>query len=438
VKIAVVVQRYGADINGGAELHARYVAEHLGRHAEVEVLSTCAHDYVTWRNELSAGIEHVNGIPVRRFPVNRERDPLDFGRRSAHVFEQVHSVHDELAWLDSEGPRSPALIRHLTSAQGDHDYFIFFSYRYYHAHQGVRAVSSKAVLVPTAERDPAMGLWIFGPIFRGVRALMYNSEEERALIQGVSQNQAVAGTVVGVGSEIPPDIDPERFRQKYGVNGPYAIYVGRIDDNKGCPELFDFFLSHLRATRSALTLVLVGRSVVPVPSHPRIRHLGFLDDQDKFDGIAGATVVMMPSYFESLSMVTLEAWALGRAVVANGACEVLKGQCLRSNAGLFYENRREFIETLATVETNRPLREMLGQNGRRFYGRHYRWNVIEQKYLDTFARLVEEDRRGGTQRMLESLPGWLARRRLTLPPARTVVDGLPSGPVTAHVRREAS
>ena len=55
VKLAVVVQRYGADINGGAELHARYVAEHLARHAEVEVLTTCARDYVTWRNELPPG-----------------------------------------------------------------------------------------------------------------------------------------------------------------------------------------------------------------------------------------------------------------------------------------------------------------------------------------------------------------------------------------------
>jgi glycosyltransferase involved in cell wall biosynthesis len=294
------------------------------------------------------------------------------------------------------------------------------------------------VLVPTAERDPAMGLWIFGPVFRGVRALMYNSEEERAMIQGATQNHEVPGTVVGVGSAIPPGVDAARFREKHGVTGPYVIYVGRIDANKGCPELFDFFLSYLRATRSQLTLVLAGRSVVHVPSHPRIRHLGFLDDQDKFDGIAGAAAVMMPSYFESLSMVTLEGWALGRAVLANGRCDVLKGQCLRSNAGLFYEDRREFIETLATLETNRPVREMLGQNGRRFYERHYAWNVIEGKYLDTFGRLVEEDRGARRARATEPLPGWLARRRRTLPPSRTRVDALPAGPVLPHARREAS
>jgi glycosyltransferase involved in cell wall biosynthesis len=434
----VVVQRYGADINGGAELHARYIAEHLARHAEVEVLTTCAHDYLTWRNELPAGPDRVNGVNVLRFPVSRERDPDDFGRRSIQVFDRVHSVGDELAWLESEGPASPALIRHLSSGRGRYDYVVFFSYRYYHAHHGVRAVPAKAVLVPTAERDPAMGLSIFGPIFRGARALMYNSEEERALIQGASRNQDVPGVVVGVGSEIPAEADPERFRRQHGLTGPYVLYVGRIDANKGCPELFDFFLSHLRATRSALTLVLAGRSVLHIPSHPRIRHLGFLDDQAKFDAMAGALAVMMPSYFESLSMVTLEGWALGRAVLANGHCDVLKGQCLRSNAGLFYENRREFIETLSTLETNRPLRETLGRNGRRFYERHYGWTVIDQKYRDTFARLAEEDRRGPRAATIEPLPGWFARRHRTIPPARTVVAGLAAGPVVPQSRREAS
>ena len=245
MKLAVAVQRYGADINGGAELHARYIAERLARHAEVEVVTTCARNYVTWRNERPPGVETVNGVPVRRFPVDRERDPADFGRRSARVFEQRHSIEDELAWLKSEGPTSRALVDYLTNQA--FDFVILFSYRYYHAYHAARRLPAKAVLVPTAERDPAVALGIFGPVFRSVRAIM------------------------------------------------------------------------------------------PVPQHPRIHHLGFLADQDKFDAMAAADLLIMPSYFESLSMVALEAWALGRPVLANGRCDVLKGQCIRSNAGLYYE-----------------------------------------------------------------------------------------------------
>ncbi|HEY2431710.1 MAG TPA: hypothetical protein VGI12_03480, partial [Vicinamibacterales bacterium] len=113
MKLAVVVQRYGADINGGAELHARYIAERLSRHADVEVLTTCARDYVTWRNELPAGVDRVNGVVVRRFPIARERRPDEFGRRSHRVFDRPHSIADELAWLESEGPASPALLDYV-------------------------------------------------------------------------------------------------------------------------------------------------------------------------------------------------------------------------------------------------------------------------------------------------------------------------------------
>lgn len=435
MKLAVVVQRYGADLNGGAELHARYVAEHLAPHADVEVLTTSTTDYITWKNDLTPGIEQVNGIPVCRFPVSRERDPDDFGRRSEHVFGEEHSIGSELAWLRSEGPTSPALVKHLRRHGHEYDFCVFFSYRYYHAYHGARVTPDQAVLVPTAERDPALGLEIFGPAFRGVRALMYNSHEERALIQGVSGNERVPGVVVGIGSEVPSDPQPDRFRQRTGLQGPTLIYVGRIDENKGCKELFDFFQRYARID-PALTLVLIGNPIMAIPEHPRIRHLGFVSDEEKFDAMAAAELLVIPSYYESLSMVTLEAWALGRPVLANGKCDVLCGQCVRSNAGLYYGNYEEFAESLHTILTQRRLREALGANGRIYFNRHYTWPTIERKYLDMFDRLQQEDPANRPAR--EAIPGWFGRRRRTVPPASDVVDRLPRGPASGEGGEAAS
>ena len=423
MKLAVVVQRYGQAINGGAELHARYIAEHLARHAEVEVLTTCATDYVTWRNELPAGVDTVNGVSVRRFRVKHERDPRVFGRLSDRVFRERHSLADELDWIDAEGPASPALIDHLHKRGDTYDYCIFFSYRYYHAYHGARAVSSRAILVPTAERDAAIGLSMFQPLFRGVRALMYNSPEERAMIHAVSGNQQVPGVVVGVGSDVPQNPQPGRFRQKYHVRGPFAIYVGRIDQNKGCKELFEFFQGYLKEPSGRLSLVLVGNTLLPIPEHPRIRHLGFLDDSDKFDAMAAADLLMMPSYFESLSMVALEAWALGKPVLANARCEVLKGQCIRSNAGLYYDRYAEFVETLHAIEHNRWLSASLGRNGRQYFQNNYDWRVIERKYLDILAQLAKTT--VPARQAMEPLPGWSDRRRDDLAPAEEVLDKLP-------------
>jgi glycosyltransferase involved in cell wall biosynthesis len=254
---------------------------------------------------------------------------------------------------------------------------------------------------------------------------MYNSDEERALIHGIAHNDDVPGDVVGIGSEIPTDVSAERARQTFQLDGPYVVYVGRIDRNKGFPELFRYFQRYRAQTGRALTLVLIGKAFVEVPADPAIRHLGFVDDRDKFDVIAGSEALIMPSYYESLSMVALEAWALGRPVVANAWCDVLVGQCLRSGAGLYYQDALEFGEVLDTLLTQPALAAELGRRGRQFYERHYSWPVIEHAYLDMFARLSSEPSRVASP----ALPGWLARRRRNRPAAAQVVAALPTGPV---------
>jgi hypothetical protein len=223
---------------------------------------------------------------------------------------------------------------------------------------------------------------------------------------------------------VPNAPQPARFRQKHDIRGPFAIYVGRIDQNKGCNELFEFFQKYLVESGGKLSLVLIGHSLLPIPQHPRIRHLGFTDDTDKFDAMAAADLLVMPSYYESLSMVTLEAWALGRPVLANGRCDVLKGQCIRSNAGLYYETLAEFIGTLEALEQHRWLAGSLGRNGRQFYRDHYDWPVIERKYLDMFQRLKNAPAASAG----DPLPGWFDRRRQNLPPADEVLAKLPRGP----------
>ena len=432
--LAIVVQRYGADINGGAELHARYLAEHLAPHADVRVLTTCARNYVTWRNEMPPGVDTVNGIPVERFPVSRERDAalVEFGRHSTHVFHDLHSLEDELTWLDAQGPVCPGLITRIRDAGAEFDFVLVFSLRYATAYSTARAVPQRTILVPTMEREAAMGLSLFPPVLRGVRAVMYNSPEERAQLQAASANQHVPGVVVGIGSEIPERPDGQRARTRFGLHNRFVLYVGRIDVNKGCAELFALFLaylhvSYLRLKDREIDLVLIGTPVMPIPNHPRIRHLGFVSDADKFDVLAAADVLVMPSYYESLSMVALEAWALGRPVLVNARCDVLLGQCLRSNAGLYYETPEDFTGALDAILDNPSLAARLGERGRQYFAEHYRWPVIEQKYLKMFDQLST----AAAARGMEPLPGYVARRRRNCPPAFDVLRGLPSGPVRA-------
>jgi len=170
MKLAIVVQRYGADISGGAELHARYIAERLSAHVDVRVLTTCARDYLTWRNEFPSGTEYVNGVPVERFPVLRTRDLNDFGLRQQRVFGRVHTLNEELDWLESQGPVSPGLITRLRRSVAEFDFALLFCARYYQTYYGARVAADRAVLVPTAEREPALPMRALPPSSRSVAA----------------------------------------------------------------------------------------------------------------------------------------------------------------------------------------------------------------------------------------------------------------------------
>jgi glycosyltransferase involved in cell wall biosynthesis len=391
VRIAFVVQRYGLDIAGGAEYHCRIVAEHLAAHAEVEILTTCAADYVTWANHYPEGRSVLNGLPVRRFKVKRPRDPERFAEWTDRVMRHAHTHADELRWLEEEGPFSPRLVKYLEQHGREYDFVFFFSYRYYTTYHGVRALRDRALLVPTAEDDGAYRLSIFPALFRTPRGIVYNSIEERAMIERVAQNADVPGDVVGVGSMLPASMDGAAFRKKHGISGPFMLYVGRIDENKGCRQLFDFFRRYRRETGSTLKLVLIGKSVLPIPQDPAILSLGFQPDQEKWDALDACDLLIIPSRYESLSMVTLEAWWAERAVLANGKCEVLRGQCLRSNAGLYYSSYDEFTETLQVLESNAPLRRAMGRNGKRYFEQHYAWDVVIGKYLALIRQIQGEN-----------------------------------------------
>jgi glycosyltransferase involved in cell wall biosynthesis len=386
-KIGIIVQRCGIDINGGAEYHARLIAEKISRHCDVEVFTSTAHDYITWEHHYPEGDETINNIPVHRFRVRKPRDPKIFGHIQEVIFNQEHTADDELKWLEEQGPYFPDLLETLEKKEKEFDFYIFFSYRYYHSYYGLKRFREKAILVPTAEHDPVVYLRLFKDFFNWPGAIIYNSHEEKEMIHNVSGNREVLGDIVGVGSEIPDRFSPQSFRDKFDLRGKYFIYIGRLDRNKGVPELLDFYFRLLSEEDIDLTLVLVGKSVIDIPGHPRIKYLGFMQDEDKFNALTGAEFLVIPSQFESLSMVTLEAWAVGKPVVANGRTEVLQGQCRRSNAGLWYTNYDEFKEIILLLCENNEIKEVMGRKGKAFFEKHYSWPVIENKYLRVIEQL---------------------------------------------------
>jgi len=378
VRLAFVVQRYGTEVGGGAELHCRWLAERLARRHEVEVFSTRARSYIDWANAYPGGTTVVNGIPVHRFDVARRRKPRVFASISNTVFEGPHTAAEEEAWVRANGPESPGVVEAVAAARDRFDLFFFYCYRYYPTFHALPRVRDKAVLVPTAEEDPAIELGVFHALLRSPRGIVYLTPEERALVETASGNGAVPSVTIGSGLDLPAGASAEAFRARHRLERPFFLYLGRIDRNKGCAALFAYFQRFLRETGADVDLVLAGTAALAIPEHPRIRHLGFVTEEEKVGALRAADVLVMPSPYESLSIVLLEAWKLGRPALANARCRVLAGQCRRSGGGLFYDGYAEFREAARVLLERPDLREALGRQGQTYVEAEYSWERVDR------------------------------------------------------------
>ena len=386
--VLVVVQRYG-DVSGGAEAHARALVAHLRPHADFQVATTTAADYWRWGNTYTAGIDAVDGVPVHRFPVEAGR-ARDFRLHEHRAFAKEHSLAAEDAFVRAQGPVVPELLEHLRRYGRDFDAVLFFTYIYYPTAFGLPLVPERAILVPTAHDEPALRLSVYKRLFHAPRAFAFNSIEERRLVHRTFANQRIPGDIVGVGVDVAAARDAERFRARFGIEGPYLLYLGRIVESKGCATLFHHFGRWQRSRgATSATLVLAGRGApeMAVPSDVRIRHVGGLTDTQKFDALAGASALVMPSLLESLSIVTLEAWAAGRPVIVDARSPVLGSMTARARGGLAYRSWMEFAEVAELLVSDAATGDRLGRCGQQFVAATYTWPVVVEKYRDLFAEV---------------------------------------------------
>ena len=465
MKIAFIVQRYGAEILGGSEYHCRLVAEHIsqGSGHQVEVLTTCAREYTTWENAYPEGTDRVRGVTVRRFPNTKTRDLESFNEYSNWIFNNKHSDAEERDWLEQQGPWCPGLIDYLQQRHGSYDALIFFTYLYAPTVLGLAVSPQRSILVPTAHDEPAIRLRMYRDVFSCPAGIAFNTTVEREFLRRLFTIGAKTEEVVGCGvdlpsfAEFPPEADasapppdeeaeyadipdPVRpfassarreeesapapvvslrergagFRRRHRLHGPMALYGGRIDPGKGCEELVEYFSSYT-AEHNDATLALMGVKLMPIPDVPFIRFAGMLSEIERLEALEAANVVIVPSPYESLSLLALESFAVGTPVLVNARSDVLTDHCQRSNAGLYYANRDEFVSCLKLLLSDADLRDALGRNGREYVRTRYSWDVILKKY-DQLLKDVTGDRRGdGGNRA--------ARGRVRRPPRRKSTSG---------------
>lgn len=393
-KIALVVQRYGLEVNGGAEYLCRTLAEKLSPLYEVEILTSCAKDYFTWANEYPEGKTTINGVTVKRFSVPQERNrskvhrlvrklqSRSFSQRVlnlAGIPDRTDFEQTSYEWSKQQGPFTPGLISYLEASQNEYDALIFFTYLYFPTLYGLKAVADRSILIPTAHDEEAIYLPVYKSFFKLPKAILYLTLSEKRLVNRLFDNEDIYSDIIGAGIE---KIIPER---KYSAaeilksDEPYMIYIGRIDPDKGGEILFQNFLKYKEITGSPLKLVLVGTAFMEIPDNESIISMGFVDDDIKYALLQEAKALVMPSFYESLSLVTLEGMLAGVPVIANRDCEVLKDHIENSQAGFTFNDFESFKSAADKILNNELDLALLQQNGKNYINDNYSWEAVISK-----------------------------------------------------------
>ena len=388
MKVAFVTPRYGVEVLGGAELGARMLAERLAPLDgwDIEALTTCATDASTWVDDYEPGAVEINGVRVHRFRSSSGRHP-SFYRRSEELFAGPWSTaHEQRRWFELQGPVNDELLDAV--AASDADAVVFYPYLYDPTVRGVALAGPRAVLHPAAHDEAPLRLPVLHPVFRGAGGLVFQTWSERRLVERTFPVGATPQLVLGLGVD-EGEGSPTVAREDVGLGDrPYLLCLGRVDDGKGTGVLAEFFARYKQRRPSPLTLVLAGPVVHRPPAHPDVVVAGPVAEDVKWGLLRGASALVNPSGYEAFSLVLIEAWTVGRPVLVNSRCEPTREHCERSGGGLWFDEYAQFEVIVDRLVDDECLRSRLGERGRHYVDRNFRWPVLIERYASFLGEVA--------------------------------------------------
>lgn len=380
MKLAYVVPRYGTQVIGGAEYAARMLAERLVAMAgwDVEVLTTCALDARTWADELPAGSSVEAGVTVHRFSVTGTRHPR-FDARSPEVLRDPEAAAGppERRWIERQGPVSPGLLDAIAAT--DADLVAFYPYLYHPTVAGVPLVPGRAVMHPAAHDEAPIRLPLFRDVFAGVEGLVFQTDGERELVEGLFPIGHRRQIVLGLGVE--PEAGDRHAAAALGLGDrPYLLCLGRVDDGKGVRTLTSFFTAYKDRHPGPLALALVGPVVDRPDPHPDIVVTGPVDEAVKWGALRGAVALVHPGGYEAFSLVVVEAWSAGVPVVVNGRCAATREHVERSAGGFSFDSYARFEVVVERLVAEPALRRRLAAAGGTYVADRFLWPALIGRY----------------------------------------------------------
>lgn len=376
---------------GGAETllrHLALLAMESGHH--VEFLSTCATDHFSWKNDAEQGFRNINGMNVRLFPVDENRDLEKFLTLQELIMKRRNlSRQEEQDWLDN-GVNSSAMTEHLNDPSTDYDLVIGGPYLFGLIHSALSKNRVRSILLPCLHDEPFAYLKCFDELFNTVKGAIFNTEPEKQFASSI-MNKIPPNSVIGFPIE-DFDANPETFKSTLPFKAPYLIYSGRRETMKGTPLLVDYVRTFRERNKIDIRLVFTGKGNIDMERNDSgwIFDAGFLTEETKRSAMAGALAFCHPSTYESLGIVILESWMAGSPCLVHAGSSVLTDQCRRSNGGLWFRCYPDFEEELLMLINNPTLPGRMAENGRNFVKCNYSKEAVKMRLEDFLSRMIAD------------------------------------------------
>jgi glycosyltransferase involved in cell wall biosynthesis len=386
-RLAFVPPRFGDEVIGGAEAALRETAEGLAERGwDVDVLTSCARDHFSWANEYQPGVEEVGKLRVQRFPTVLDTPRAERASLHAAILRgEPIPIELQERWMNDD-LRAPSLWHHLLVHAEEYRAIVFAPYLFWTTFACGQVAPSRTLLMPCLHDEPEARLELFQPLFSGARAVWFLSEPERDLARSI-YDLPPRHAALGSGVRVPEAADPDGFRRRHGVDGPFVLYAGRREGAKNWEWLLDAFATAVRRDGLGLRLVTIGTGEVKPPADvaDRVVDLGFLAAHERDDAFAAASAYVQPSALESFSRTIMEAWLAGTLVLANERSDVVAWHIERSGAGLTFTSAEELIAALRFVDAEPDAARRLAEPGRRYVLDHYAWDAVLDRLEDALT-----------------------------------------------------
>jgi glycosyltransferase involved in cell wall biosynthesis len=421
MKFGFIAPRYGAEITSGADHACRLLAEQVSTRHDVDVLTTCAGNPGSWKNDYAEGADRVRGALVRRFAVSQATDRSGLPALSRRLQVDPPSRTDELEWVRLQGPSSPGLLDYLKRQHRSYDVLVFFGLLHPLTVQGIEVAPERTVIFPYVHLRPELRFGLWRGVLESAHGVGFFSDAERRLIRSYVGVAPQHDEIVGIGIDPPPMqsyprhqqdpadviVDEDEvsgegfsaasdsyltqrgvpFRRRHRLYGSFALYGGRVEPDNGCEEMLEYFDAYAASDPEAM-LVLMGVKMMKVPDERYLKLAGVLPERERMIAYEAAAVTIAPATDDLIAQPLLESLAVGTPVLASARNTAAVEHCRRANAGLYYANREEFVAALTQLSNNPRLRERLGENGRTYIRQHHRWDGV----LGRFDRLISRVR----------------------------------------------